>query len=270
MSGFKLIIEPAELEMIADKPSVIIVDLCKPKQYAQAHIPGAHYVNYTDIIHIEKPVMGLLPSAQQFSALVSSLGISADTHVIAYDDEGGGCASRFIWTLHVFGHMNTSLLNGGLYSWANEGHPLSQDIPEKKASNYTLKNTGNYTVDSAYIMQHLDDEHTAFLDARSQPEFSGEKKFANKAGHIPGAKQYEWTEAMDRTNNLRLLPEESIQHKLDQLGITKDKEVIVYCQSHHRSAFTYVMLRALGYEDVKGYPGSWSDWGNREETPVEQ
>lgn len=270
MKNPELIIEPDELEALLDNPSVIIVDLCKPKQYAAAHIPGAHFVNYPDIIHIEKPIMGLLPSEEQFSRLVSDLGITADTHVVVYDDEGGGCASRFIWTLHVFGHTRTSLLNGGLYSWANEGHRLTQEVPENIASDYRLTNTGKYTVDSDYIMQHLDDEHIALLDARSLPEYTGSKVFAGKGGHIPGAKHYEWTEAMDRAHNLRLLPRDSIQQKLDQLGLTRDKEIIVYCQSHHRSAFSYVMLRALGYEDVKGYPGSWSDWGNRQDTPVEQ
>jgi thiosulfate/3-mercaptopyruvate sulfurtransferase len=169
----------------------------------------------------------------------------------------------------VFGHSKTSLLNGGLFSWTNEGHPLTKEIPEKTASDYSLSNSGNHTVDTAYIMQHLDDDHVTLLDARSLAEFTGKKKFADKGGHIPGAKHYEWTEAMDRAHNLRLLPYESIQQKLDQLGLTKDREVIVYCQSHHRSAFSYVMLCALGYEDVKGYPGSWSDWGNRGDTPVE-
>lgn len=270
MRAPELIIEPEELETFLQDPSVVIVDLCKAKQYRQAHIPGAHFVNYADIIHIEKPVMGLLPSDADFSQLVSRLGITTETHVVAYDDEGGGCASRLIWTLHVFGHTKTSLLNGGLFSWANEGHALASDVPEPQASNYMLTNTGNCTVDRAYIMQHLDDEHMVLLDARSQPEFSGSKKFSLRGGHIPGARHYEWTEAMDRAHNLRLLPAASIQQKLDQLGITLDKEVIVYCQSHHRSAFSYVMLRALGYEDVKGYPGSWSDWGNRDDTPVEQ
>lgn len=270
MKDLKLIIEPEELEALLGDPSIVIVDLCKAKQYRSAHIPGAHFVNYPDIIQIEKPVMGLLPSDEQFSRLISSLGITADSHVVAYDDEGGGCASRFIWTLHVFGHCSTSLLNGGLFSWANEGHPVTKEIPVKTASNYSLTNTGNYTVDSAYIMQHLDDEHMTLLDARSLPEFIGKKKFANKGGHIPGAKHYEWTEAMDRAHNLRLHAAESIQQQLDQFGITTNKEVIVYCQSHHRSAFTYVMLKALGYENVKGYPGSWSDWGNRDDTVVEQ
>jgi len=269
MTDLKLIIEPEELETLLHDPAVVIVDLCKAKQYRKAHIPGARFINYPDIIHVEKPVMGLLPSDEQFSGLVSSLGITNDTHVVAYDDEGGGYASRFIWTLHVFGHDKTSLLNGGLHSWANEGHPLTKDIPENTASDYTLTNTGKYTVDRSYIMQHLDDGHSALLDARSPAEYSGKKKYADKGGHIPGAKNYEWTEAMDRAHNLRLLPSESIQHKLDQLGITKDREVIVYCQTHHRSAFSYVMLRSLGYENVKGYPGSWSEWGNRDDTPVE-
>ncbi len=270
MTDLKLITEPEELEAYLHNPDAVIVDLCKAKQYRKAHIPGAHFVNYPDIIHVEKPMMGLLPSDQQFSRLISDLGITANSHVVAYDDEGGGCASRFIWTLHVFGHSKTSLLNGGLFSWVNEGHPLTKEIPEKTASDYSLSNTGNYTVDSAYIMQHLDDDRVALLDARSLAEFTGKKKFADKGGHIPGAKHYEWTEAMDRAHNLRLLPYESIHQKLDQLGLTKDREVIVYCQTHHRSAFSYVMLRALGYEDVKGYPGSWSDWGNRDDTPVEQ
>jgi len=268
--NLKPVIEPDDLESNLHNPDVVIVDLCKAKQYRKAHIPGAHFVNYPDIIRIDKPMMGLLPFDEDFSRLLSNLGITADTHVVAYDDEGGGCASRFIWTLHVFGHSKTSLLNGGLFSWANEGHPLSRDIPENTASQYHPGNTGNHTVDRAYILQHLDDDRVSLLDARSLNEYTGKKKFANRGGHIPGAKRYEWTDAMDRSNNLRLLPADIIQQQLDRLGITKDKEVIVYCQTHHRSAFSYVMLKALGYEDVKGYPGSWSDWGNRDDTPVEQ
>ncbi len=270
MKGPGLVIEPEELERLLDDPSIVVVDLCKAKQYKKGHIPGAHFVNYGDIIRAEKPMMGLLPTDEQFSRLVASLGITAESHVVAYDDEGGGCASRFIWTLHVFGHTRTSLLNGGLFSWANEGHPLTRDIPRSEASDYKLTSTGNFAADREYIMQHLQDPHTVLLDARSLVEFNGDKKFAARGGHIPGARRYEWTDAMDRAHNLRLLPAATIQQDLDRLGITKDKAVIVYCQTHHRSAFSYVMLRSLGYEDVRGYPGSWSEWGNREDTPVER
>jgi len=263
------IIEPDELEKHLDDPDTVIVDLCKPKQYAQAHVPGARFVSYGDITRIERPVAGLLPGAAGFSALVSSLGIAADRTVVAYDDEGGGCAARFIWTLHVFGHEKTALLNGGLHSWANESHPLTIEVPAPAGSDYTLNNTGRYTAERDYILSRLGDDHTALLDARSLVEYTGEKKFAERGGHIPGAKHYEWTDAMDRNRNLRMLPAEQIQSKLDDLGITREKEIIVYCQTHHRSAYSWLMLRVLGYEDVKGYPGSWSDWGNCADTPVE-
>jgi thiosulfate/3-mercaptopyruvate sulfurtransferase len=265
-----LLIEPDELETHLDDPDVVIVDLCKPTQYAQAHIKGALHLGYEKLIHIEKPVMGLLPSAEDFSETISELGIGANSHVIAYDDEGGGRAARFIWTLHVFGHNKTSLLNGGLFSWANEGHPLSNETPDLPTpSNYTIKNTDMYTTDREYINQNLDNENVVLLDARSLAEYTGAKKFAQKGGHIPGAVHYEWTDAMERNNNLRLLHTNDIQKKMDEMGIDKNKEVICYCQSHHRSAFSYLMLRILGYENVKGYPGSWSDWGNDPDTPVD-
>lgn len=264
-----LLIEPDELESHLNDTDAVVVDLCKPTQYAQAHIPGARHLGYEDLIHIEKPVMGLLPTAYDFSNAVSKLGINAQSHVVAYDDEGGGRAARFLWTLHVFGHNKTSLLNGGLYSWANENHPLSNETPEVTPSHYSLTNTGSYTTDRNYIQQHLNDKKVKLLDARSLAEYTGEKKFAAKGGHIPGAVHYEWTDAMDRNNNLRMLPAELIEQRLQQLGITHDNEVICYCQTHHRSAFSYFMLRVLGYENVKGYPGSWSDWGNQPDTPVE-
>ena len=270
MTQTKYFIEPDELEAIKDNENLIIVDLCKDKQYAQAHIPDAHHVAYGHIIKIDKPVMGLLPDDEDFSALLSSLGINKDSLIVAYDDEGGGCAARFVWTLHVYGHETAVILNGGLHSWANEGHPLSNETPNKPvASGYILKKTHHHTASRAFIMTHLDDENIVLLDARSAAEYSGDKKLADKAGHIPGAVRYEWTDAMDTNNNLRRLSDEVIQRRLDTLGITKDKEVVCYCQSHHRSAYTWLVLKSLGYEKVLGYPGSWSDWGNHPDSPVE-
>ena len=271
MSQASYLIEPDDLESLLNNENIVIVDLCKAKQYAQAHIPNAHFVNYTDIVKIDKPVMGLLPDNESFSALLSSLGITKKSLIVAYDDEGGGCAARFVWTLHVFGHETAVVLNGGLHSWANEGHPLSNVTPEKPvASNYTLRKTHRHTATRAFIQTHLKDDNVVFLDARSLAEYKGEKLFADKAGHIPGAIHYEWTEAMNQANNLRRLPEAEIQPRLDSLGITKDREVICYCQSHHRSAYSWLVLKSLGYPNVLGYPGSWSEWGNHPDTPVER
>ncbi len=270
MTQTKYLIEPDELETLRGNENIVIIDLCKAKQYAQAHIPDAHFVNYRDIVKIDKPVMGLLPDNENFSALLSSLGITKKSLIIAYDDEGGGCAARFVWTLQVFGHETAVILNGGLHSWANEGHALSNSIPDKpEASDYRLKKTHHHTATRAFIQTHLNDDNIVFLDARSLAEYHGSKKFAEKAGHIPGAIHYEWTKAMNQSYNLRRLPAELIQQRLDTLGITKDKEVVCYCQSHHRSAYSWLVLKSLGYENVLGYPGSWSEWGNNPDTPVE-
>jgi len=270
MSQNNYFIEPDELEALKNNENVIIIDLCKVKQYAQAHIPGAHFVTYADIVAIDKPVMGLLPDDEKFSNLLSNFGITNRSLIVAYDDEGGGCAARFVWTLHVFGHKTAVVLNGGLHSWANEGHPISNETPDKSmTSNYIVKKTHHHTATRAFIQTHLDDDNVIFLDARSLAEYNGEKKFAEKVGHIPGAIHFEWTEAMDQNNNLRRLPPEALQQKLDALEINKDKEIICYCQSHHRSAYSWLILKSLGYENVLGYPGSWSEWGNHPDTSVE-
>ena len=271
MSQANYLIEPDELEALRGNENIVIIDLCKAKQYAQAHIPGAHFVNYIDIVKTDKPVMGLLPDNEIFSALLSSLGVTKKSLIVAYDDEGGGCAARLVWTLHVFGHETAVILNGGLHSWANEGHSLSNTAPDKpEDSAYKLSKTHHYTATRAFIQTHLDDDNVVFLDARSLAEYHGSKKFAEKPGHIPGAIHYEWTESMNQNNNLRRLAAEDIQQRLDALGITKDKEVVCYCQSHHRSAYSWLVLKSLGYENVSGYPGSWSEWGNHPDTPVEK
>ncbi len=274
MSHARLIIEPDELESLKKKTAtnknLVIIDLCKAKQYAQAHIPDALFIHYNDIVKTDKPVAGLLPDDTNFSQLLSSLGINPRSLIVAYDDEGGGCAARFIWTLNVFGHETAALLNGGLHSWANEGHTLSNvSTPTPSASHYVLTKTHSHTATRAYIQTHLDDNNIRLLDARSLAEYNGAKKFAAKAGHIPGAIHYEWMSMMNQNNNFRCLPETTLQLELDKLTLTKDKEIICYCQSHHRSAYSWLVLKSLGYEKVLGYPGSWSDWGNQAETPVE-
>jgi len=272
-TALPLILEPSELENNLGQSDIKIVDLCKADTYLQTHIPGAIYLDYTKIVRAEKPIMGLLPTNDVISDILSSLGISPNTHVIAYDDEGGGKACRFLWTLAVIGHNQYSLLNGGLHAWANEGHTVDNLTVTTEATSYELSsnvNSNEVSVDSNYIMENLQNDLISIIDCRSPKEYSGEMINAARGGHIPKAVNIDWTLAMDIEKNYRLKSENELETMLNDLNITQDKEVIVYCHSHHRSALTFIMLKSLGYEKVKGYPGSWSDWGNNSALQVEK
>lgn len=269
MINLPIVVDPDQLEDLLNNENVLLIDMCKPDQYTKGHIAGAVFLDYPLIISGEKPVMGRLPAITQLNKALSSIGLTKDSHVIVYDDEGGGKAARLIWTLHSLGHFNASILDGGLISWINEGHAITTEPTIATDSHYESEISEDYLAHRAYILEHLDDDKVALLDARSIQEYTGEKAFASRGGHIPGAIRYEWTDVMDKEHNMRLLADDVIQAQLNELGLTKDKEIICYCHTHHRSALSYLVLKKLGYENVKGYPSSWSDWGNQADTPVE-
>lgn len=264
-----LVAEPEDLEKNLGASNLLIVDLCRPEIYAQTHVPGAVHIDYTQIVAARPPAAGLLPSEPVLSEVFSSIGMASDSHVVAYDDEGGGRASRLLWTLDVIGHPRYSLLNGGLHAWLNEGHPVSNEPVNKSRSQYAVQFRDSAVADKSYIMNRLRDPNVVIVDTRTPAEYRGETRRADRAGHIPGALNFDWVNAIDRTRNLRLMPAEELTRSLAGLGVTQEKEVITYCQTHHRSAHTYLVLKSLGYSRVRGYPGSWSEWGNSPETPVE-
>ena len=269
MTKLPLLIEPKLLEESLSYDNILIIDLSKRTTYEQMHIPGARHLDYVTVVAGAKPVMGLVPDDATLAAVFSAIGIDNDTHVIAYDDEGGGKAARLLWTLEVAGHRQGSLLNGGLHAWANEGHPLENTPVVPQPKQFTVTRNEEPCVDHDYILGHLGDSDCCLLDVRSPDEFNGIKRFAERAGHIPGAVNLEWTQAMDMTRNLRFKPDEVLGGMFASVGATPDREIIAYCQTHHRSAHTYIVLKHLGYPRVRGFPGSWSYWGNHPELPVE-
>lgn len=265
-----LILEPEELERRIGSPNLLVIDLCAAEAYARYHVPGAMHLNYPELSREAPPVTGLLPAREQLVATFSRLGIRNDTHVVAYDDVGGGKAARLLWTLDVMGHPSHSLLNGGAMAWMNEGHPVNNQPMACQPKDYLTAFSDASIADHHYISSRLGDARTLILDVRSPDEYRGEMQRAARGGHIPGAINIEWTRAIDSRRNHRLKPEGELRALYEGAGVTPDKEVIVYCQSHRRSAHTYVVLKSLGYPRVKGYPGSWSDWGNNAILPVER
>ncbi|MGD8309075.1 MAG: sulfurtransferase [Chromatiales bacterium] len=263
------ILDPEALEPLLGAEGLLVVDLCKPDVYARLHVPGAVFLDYGRIVAARSPVAGLMPDPAALEAVLSGIGIGDDTHVIAYDDEGGGKAGRLLWTLDVLGHRRSSLLNGGLHAWANEGRPLEARPAVARPAQFTARPDPAPSADADYVLDRLADPELCLLDARSAEEYSGAKRLAARGGHIPGAVHWDWLEALDRDRNLRLRPEVELRAELEGRGVTADRIVVTYCQTHHRSSLSYMVLKSLGYPRIKGYPGSWSDWGNRPDTPVE-
>ena len=264
-----LILEPEQLVGSLGAENLLVVDLCKAETSASTQVPGAVRLEYASLIASRHPVGGLLPEASQLGSVLSALGLTPDHHVVAYDDEGGGKASRLLWTLDMLGHGGGSLLNGGIHAWANEDHPLAHAPASAAPSDYRVAFSGDAAADKNYILARVGSSDVVFLDARTPEEYRGTNVRAQRGGHIPGAVNFDWVNAIDQQRNLRLKSAEELRSLLDSAGVTPDREVIAYCQTHHRSSHTYVVLKSLGYPRIKGYPGAWSEWGNLPDTPIE-
>ena len=265
---FPLVIEPSQLAERLHAPELILVDLTSVARYAQGHIPGAYFVDPKRTQLGTPPAPGLLPTQQDLENLFSELGHNPQAVYVVYDDEGGGWAGRFIWLLDVIGHSHYHYLDGGLPAWLAETRELSVDTPPAHHATVSLNLQEAPTASREYLQSRLGASDLAIWDARSAAEYSGDKVLAAKAGHIPGAINYEWTLGMDPARALRIRSD--MPQILLNLGISPDKEVITHCQTHHRSGFTYLVAKALGYPRVKAYAGSWGEWGNHPDTPVER
>ncbi len=264
------LLEPAALADILTDPAVRVVDLGPGEVFREHHVPGAVHLPYTELVRSRPPVGGLLPDPDTLLDVLRAAGIGPGVDVVAMDAEGGGAAGRLMWTLDVVGHDRCALLDGGLRAWVREGFPVEQG-PGTRPPRGDLEPARRDAAlrEAEGIMARLGEPDFVCLDARSAGEYQGSMVRAARGGHIPGAAHYEWTEAMDPARNLRLRPLDAVRAELESLGVTPDREVVTYCHTHHRSAFSYALLRLLGYPRVAGYPGSWSDWGNRGDTPVE-
>lgn len=262
-----LVIEPSELGSFLQREDLIVIDLCNLQLYQQIHVPGAINVQPQQLVCGIQPATGKLPAPEQLEQLLGQLGYTGKEHFVVYDDEGGGWAGRFIWTLDAIGCRQYSYLNGGLHAWAKENHPVESTINQPGVTEVSLSIDNSVIASCEYILDNLNNSDVLIWDARSPQEYAGERVLAQRSGHIPGAINYEWTRAMDPQKNYRI--KETVKDELEALGITGDNEIITHCQTHHRSGFTYLVAKYLGFNRIRAYDGSWSEWGNRPDTPIE-
>jgi len=268
-NSLPLLISSDELESHLHQDNVLIVDMRGYDDYRHAHIPGAVHLDYADIAIAAPPALGALPPVSTLAHDLTQLGLTPQQHVVAYDDRAGVNAARLFWTLSVIQHPGGfSLLNGGFLDWHEAGKTTSNTQSVINPSVYNFVYQSSMQADSQYILNNLDNPDVILLDCRSVEEYTGAVARAQRGGHIPGAINIDWLTGVDFNDKAKIKNTEMIRSAYESHDITPEKEIIVYCHSHRRSALTYFILKMLNYPNVRAYAGSWSEWGNVPTLPV--
>jgi thiosulfate/3-mercaptopyruvate sulfurtransferase len=262
-----LLVDAAWLGAHLNDANLRIVDMVsEPEAYQKDHIPGAAHLDVDDS-RIAVPAGGFrLPTEDEAARLLGALGIGADTHVVIYDDAGGLHAARLFFTLDVFGHARVSLLDGGIQAWQRAKRPVTTEIPKIVRTDYRPKLRSELVASAAWVRDRLNDPTIALVDARTPAEYAGKDVRAKRGGHIPGAVNIEWYQNLRSDGTFKPLGE--LRRMYAAKAVTPDKTVVTYCQTHHRAAHAYFVLRLLGYPRLVGYDRSWIEWGNRDDLPI--
>ena len=254
-------------ETSLENAGLCLVDLRSAEAYAAGHIEGAVNASPALLNRSEPPTGGLMPEPESVNSFMRAIGARQGDQIIAYDGGLETPAARLMWVMDAYGYQAGSWLSGGYRAWVAEGLPVSTEPVEATAGTLELSLIGDNSIAVDELMAELENPAIKILDVRSAGEYAGTDVRATYTGHVPGAKHAEWTCMLDEHG--QLLDEASLQTTLKEMNPSRNDTLIVYCQTHQRSAVTYVALKHLGYNDVRAIDGAWSAWGNRQDTPKE-
>lgn len=254
-------------DLRGDAPPLVI-DLRAPEQFAAGHILGATHLDLWGVSLIDTDPAPLSAFMWMIDHLLNSRGVDASRRVVVYDEQSGMRAARAFWFLEYFGHPDVRVLDGGFGAWQRAGLPITRDAQPPPKSAWTGTPHPETLATWRDVQDRLGRTNVVLLDTRSDGEYHGTTIRAKRGGAIPGAVHLEWTNNLTPSGEYK--PAAELRTMYAQAGVTPDKEVVTYCQGGYRAAHSYLALRLIGYPRVRNYIGSWKEWGDREELPIEK
>jgi 3-mercaptopyruvate sulfurtransferase SseA len=259
-----LLIEPAQLAKPEGTRQYVILDAREHSKYEVGHVPGARWADHG----AWAKAFGHGKDRQGWSKRIGEMGIAADSRVVVYDDSSGKDAARIWWILRYWGVQDVRLLNGGWPAWKREGGPSENHLVNPAPVTFVARARAERLATKEQLLKTLEGNKPQIVDARSEKEFCGVEKLANKrAGAIPGARHLEWSDLIDKQTQ-RFKSAADLRKLFDQAGIDLDRPTATYCQSGGRASVMAFGLELMGAKDVTNYYPSWNEWGNAEDTPV--
>lgn len=260
----EMLIEPVELARPEVSKQYVVLDVRDTKKYKQGHLPNALWLNHQEWAK----EFGHGEDAEAWGKRIGGLGIGAETKVVVYDDIYAKDAARIWWILRYWGVENVRLLNGGWKAWEAGMYPTETTQREPTPVAFVAKARAGRLATKEQLLESIKSGKLQIIDARSESEFCGVEKLANKrGGSIPGAKQLEWIDLIDKKTH-RFKSPADLRKLLEQTGIAIDKPTATYCQSGGRAAVMAFTMEVVGIERVSNYYPSWAEWSNAEDTPV--